>query len=357
MRNDHHTVYQHQTVYQQRHSPSTPFIALKSDNENFMVSQTNSRNPYMTAERETSTEPKIARQHIQQGSWNSKPVASPESGLGKTDSPFDSRPKRKSYLGSNSRPQSRSSSVATEAKEIVPLIKNLGQKKGIFSGPGFIPPELTKLYSTCTPERIDFATKPSKICVAKKGRTLLYGSDQLGAVTRNNYWFVDKGVVLQNLQLCLVKAFEDGTIILNDFKTWDLIVLDSNLNEKGRLKGEGNGPPLYYKSFSVTALYHKQHLLWPNSPSSICVVKLPDFTSVQIKNFWYFKNLPVQPYALVMNVAGELVFGLGELDDVIQTLHCYNNRDFVTVYELNSIFKKGTVYSLSKFLRLHRAIG
>lgn len=347
------TRYEHQTVYQNRHSPSTPLIALKSDNPNFMVSQSNSRNPYATAERDANAVSKPARELI--GNWSTKPVTSPESGHGKVNSPGESRPKRKSYLGSNSRPQSRSSSVATEAKELVPLIKNLGQKKGVFSGPGSIPPELVKLYSACTPERLDFATKPSKICVAKKGRALLYGSDQLGVVARNNYWFEDQGVVLQNLPLCLVKSFEDGSVILNDFKTWDLVVLDADLNEKGRLKGEATGPPLYYKSLSVTALYHRQHLLWPNSPSSICVVKLPDFTSVQIKNFWYFKSLPVQPYALAMSVAGDLVFGLGELDDVVQTLHCYNNKDFVTVYELNTIFKKGTRRLPSKLFCLSRA--
>jgi hypothetical protein len=334
------TLTDNKTIYQ--HSPSTPLIAMKSENPNFQISQTISRNPYVTLERETNAEARPLRDPSPIGSRNPKPVASPGSGHGLGDSPNDSRPKRKSYLGSNSRPQSRSSSVATDAKEVIPLIRNFGQKRGIFLGPGHIPPELVKLYSACTPERIDFTGKPSKICAAKKGRTLLYGSDQLGVVSRNNYWFVDKGVALPNLPFCLVKAYEDGTVILNDFKTWDLIVLDSDLNEKGRLKGEGSGPPLYYKSFSVTALYHKQLLLWPNSPSSICVVKVPDFTSVQIKNFWYYKNLVVQPYALAMNSAGDLIFGLGELDDVIQTLHCYNNKDFVTVYELNSVFKKGS---------------
>lgn len=40
-----------------------------------------------------------------------------------------------------------------------------------------------------------------------------------------------------------IKSLDNGYLICNDFETWDLVLLDRNLNEIQRLKGAGHEVP------------------------------------------------------------------------------------------------------------------
>ena len=46
-----------------------------------------------------------------------------------------------------------------------------------------------------------------------------------------------------SLEMCTLKSLRNGDLICNEFESWDLILLDRNLNEKQRLMGAGNGAP------------------------------------------------------------------------------------------------------------------
>ena len=265
------------------------------------------------------------------------------------------RPRNKSYLGGSSRSISRSNSISPitpvqvesevkkNLKNIIPLVNLVGVKKGIFKPTG-VDSRVPSQFEKATAERLDFSFKPSKIESIKEGRTILYSGDAIGTIQRENFYYVDKGVSFSDIKVCQMKSLRNGYIILNDLKDWDLVILDSSLREKGRLKGEGGELPFYYKSMNLRSVSHDKFIIWLNEPSSASIVKVPEFTSTHIKNFWVYKGKLAQPYAMVVGSDGTLLVGLGEVEEVMQTLHFYRSpEEFVAVFELGKLFGKGNL--------------
>ena len=60
-----------------------------------------------------------------------------------------------------------------------------------------------------------------------------------------------------------LKCLDNGYLICNDLETWDLLLLDRNLNEIQRLKGSGHEVPGNRDCFVffIFPLYGLSHLL------------------------------------------------------------------------------------------------
>ena len=207
-------------------------------------------------------------------------------------------------------------------------------------------PQESQKYREAKCEKIEFSCKPTKIEVSSNGRRVYYGSDGLGYNEKRNYWFVDIGMAKDSCQLNTIKALPNGGLLINDFKTWDLILLDQYFEEKGRMKGhpvkESQGPPFYYKSINCRSTYDDNFILWLSGPSEVSVVKLKDMTTVRVKNFWLYNEQVAEPVGLSVTRSGKSIVGIGEIDEVVQTIHLYTGKNFVAVYELNDLYPKGT---------------
>ena len=107
------------------------------------------------------------------------------------------------------------------------------------------------------------------------------------------------------------------------------------MNETNRLKGSGEAVPAFYKSLNVRSLYDNSYITWLSSPVDISAVRLSDFTFKTVNNFWIHRNSNVSPLGVVLGKNGDRIYGLGEIQDQVQTLHCYTNKSVPVVFELD----------------------
>ena len=204
--------------------------------------------------------------------------------------------------------------------------------------------QVMKNYSSPQSERIEYSCRPTKVEISNDGKSVWYGGEGLGINQRLNYWYIDDGMLSTDLQFCTIKTMKNGFLIVNDFRNWDLIMFDNELNEKNRLKGHGTGTPNFYRSISTRTWYDDQYLAWLSSPQDVSAVRLIDFTFKTVEGFWNHKNTNSQPIAVVLGAAGNKLYGLGEAGSHIQTLHCYNNDDdTVSAFELYEMFNLGKI--------------
>lgn len=179
---------------------------------------------------------------------------------------------------------------------------------------------------------------PSKVEVSRDGKRILYGGDNLGIAEVRNNWIVNDGVVFDN-KCCTIKSMENGDILLNNFDTWDMVLLDRNCQEKGRLTGKGRALPENYKRVRTRSAEDDKHLLWLSAPEHLSVVHTATLTSDEIRNFWSFGGRVVQPQACAISPSGKKIVGIGNVDRS-HTLHYYDGTDAVAVYTREDIHNR-----------------
>ena len=211
--------------------------------------------------------------------------------------------------------------------------------------------KLLEHYSKQLIEKIDFSSKSTKIEVSKDVKTVYYGGDGLGLNNMINLWFIDEGLLATDFQYCTLKSIQDGKFIINDFRCWDLVMVDRNMEEISRLKGRGTSPPIYYKSISTRTWYDDQYITWLSSPLDVSAVRVSDFTYKTVEGFWLYKNQTVQPLCVVLGKAGDLLVGIGEVNEQTQTLHYYDNNtsDYVMTAELSVVLPQGRIFTNTSY--------
>ena len=129
-------------------------------------------------------------------------------------------------------------------------------------------------------ERIDFKAPPSRVEMAKKGGAVFHGGDGLSLMVKIENYFIDRGLIIPDLKFCTLKSLDNGNFIINNFKTWDLLMYDSSAAEVGKLEGGLEAqPPLYFKTLSLNS-NNPSSVLWLSSPTSLSIVTLPALTSI-----------------------------------------------------------------------------
>lgn len=130
---------------------------------------------------------------------------------------------------------------------------------------------------------------PSKVEVSKDGKRLIYGGDSIGLADVRNNWIVNDGIIFDN-KCCTIKSIENGDILINNFDNWDLVMLDKNLMEKGKLTGKGRMIPDNYRRVRTRNAEDDKHLLWLSAPEHLSVVHTGTLTSDEIRNFWSYNG-------------------------------------------------------------------
>lgn len=193
-------------------------------------------------------------------------------------------------------------------------------------------------------ERVDFSGKPSKVEVDRKAQGVWYGGNGLGVLQNQDSWFVDEGIVSNELKYCSLKVLNNGNMIVNDFCNWDLIVVDSSMNEIKRLSGDSKEPPAYFKSLNTRSFYDSDYFVWLNKIQDVSAVRLSDFTFKTVKKFWNYKAFLASPVAVILGKDGDKLYGIGEINEKLNTLHCCTNaQEGVSIIELNSLHKSGKI--------------
>ena len=128
--------------------------------------------------------------------------------------------------------------------------------------------------------------------MAKKGGAVFHGGDGLSLMVKVENYFIDRGIIIPEFKFCTIKSLDNGNFVVNNFKTWDLLMYDSSAAEVGKLEaGLETPPPLYFKSLMLNS-NSPLGLLWLSSPTSISIVALPALTSIRIEKFWMFNGSP-----------------------------------------------------------------
>jgi hypothetical protein len=188
---------------------------------------------------------------------------------------------------------------------------------------------------------------PIKIECSDDASVILYGGDSLGLVRRKNQWLVNEGILkkgskqnpLTTQELSILKCLPNGDLICNEFNSWDLILLDRNLNEKQRLSGSGAGDPDYYRLIKTRCADDEDHMIWLRGASEISIIDIEDFSARHIHNFWNFKGKHAFATAAALDNTGSKLVGIGFLDypKEIQTIHVFDGGDGVSIFEAREI--------------------
>ena len=183
---------------------------------------------------------------------------------------------------------------------------------------------------------------PSKVEVSKDGKRVYYGGDSFGTLEQKNGWLLNEGIVYDN-KCCTLKALDSGDILINNFDNWDLVLLDSNFNEKGKLSGSSRSLPTNYKKIKTRNSEDDSHLLWLSGPENLSVVKTSNLSSNEIRFFWKFNNKNVNPVACAISPSGKKIVGIGETDNS-HTLHFYDGSDSVVIYQREDVHEPSKVW-------------
>lgn len=191
-------------------------------------------------------------------------------------------------------------------------------------------------------ETFDTDDFPTKVEIGKDGSSVFYGGESLGLLKESNGWLTNQGVLFDN-RCCTIKALENGELLVNCFETWDLVLLDENLNEKGKLQGTGKSVPSNFKKIKTRNSEDTPNILWLNGPEHLSIVNSQTFTSKEIRQFWKFKNSSVAPVACAISPSGKKIVGIGRNENS-HTLHYYDGSDSVTIYQREDITDQVTAW-------------
>lgn len=201
-------------------------------------------------------------------------------------------------------------------------------------------------------ERLDFSSRPTKIEVAPDLKNVWYGGEGIGLNQLVHHWFVDQGIVNSELEFCTLKSCTspsgENLLILNDFRSWDLLVFGKQFDVVHKLKGTGKGAPDFYRSLSTRSWYDDEYIVWLSSPTDVTAVRITDWVFVTAPDFWLYKNSAVQPATVLLGAKGDKLVGLGERDG-IHTLHLFGNSTDTIVTELQGVFPEAKLFSALEF--------
>ena len=144
-----------------------------------------------------------------------------------------------------------------------------------------------------------------------------------------------------NLDLCTLKSLEKEFIIVNDFQSWDLLVLDDEGRELKRIKGKGTGAPGYARAIKTRYCDDSDYVLWMKSPTEMSIVDMGDFGEIPLPNFWTYKGLEVCCTAVAANETASKIAGIGFVQELnnIQTLHLWEIGSVLSIIEMKSIHR------------------
>ncbi len=157
-----------------------------------------------------------------------------------------------------------------------------------------------------------------------------------------NGWLLNEGAVYDN-KCCTIKALDSGDILVNNFDNWDLVLLDSNFNEKGKLSGASRSLPNNYKKIKTRNSEDDAHLLWLSGPENLSVVNTSNLSSNEIRFFWKFNDKNVRPVACAISPSGKKIVGVGQTDNS-HTLHFYDGSDSVVIYQREDVHETSKVW-------------
>lgn len=187
-------------------------------------------------------------------------------------------------------------------------------------------------------EVVPLEDNPSKVEVAKDGKRIFYGGDSLSSIENRNGWLLHEGPLFDN-KCCTIKSAPMGDTLVNNFENWDLVLLDRNLHEKGKLPGSAKMLPENYKKVRTRNSEDDNNLLWLSGPEHLSIVKTGTLTSNEIRNFWKFNGRNVLPVACAITPSGSKIVGIGSIDRS-HTLHYYDGSDSVVIYQREDVHDK-----------------
>lgn len=195
--------------------------------------------------------------------------------------------------------------------------------------------EAKRDYGTPQCEFFDVSDSPTKVECSKDGQSILYGGESFGLCSVRNGWVINEGVLYEN-KCATIKSLDNGDTLVNNFENWDLVLLDKNLAEKGKLSGVGRAVPQNYKKIKTRNSEDEKSLLWLSGPENLSLVNTGNLSSKEIRQFWRYNGRAVEPVACAISPSGRKVVGIGALDKT-HTLHYYDGNDSVTVYQREDI--------------------
>ena len=212
-----------------------------------------------------------------------------------------------------------------------------------------IDPETAKMisdaredFSTPLLEIVPVSGNPTKVDVAKNGQQAIYGGDNIGIMRKQDGWVVDDGIVFDN-KTSTIKHLNNGEVLVNNFDNWDLVLLDQNLNEKGKLNGGSRGEPHNYKNINTRTSEDDANILWLSHPDNLSIVKTNNLSSNEIKNFWRFNGNRSNPVACAISPTGKKLVGISNCNGTF-VLHFYDGTDQVVMYRQEDIHPRCTFW-------------
>lgn len=100
-------------------------------------------------------------------------------------------------------------------------------------------------------------------------------------------------------------------MITNDFKSWDLLVLDEDGEELKRFEGNGHGAPGYARAIKTKYADDDEFLLWLKGPCDLSIMDLSDFSEYQLENFWKYQDEDVCGTSVAANGDASRIVGIG----------------------------------------------
>lgn len=217
---------------------------------------------------------------------------------------------------------------------------------------------------------------PSKIEVSHGARYIFYGGETLGMIETSSKENRDKtiknkGQLIDHHRCCTIKALPSGDLLVNDFKTWDLILYDNTLTEFGRLNGDKASENKMYKFFkSIYTRYadDSRFMIWLKSFEDVCVVDTHSFQGRAVKDFWTLQDKLVrntqtnefenpeeqepfseervaEPIAVVASKCGSIILGIGDIENRYQTIHYADIRvGNVLIFNSSQVIPRGRFY-------------
>ena len=141
----------------------------------------------------------------------------------------------------------------------------------------------------------------------------------------------------------MIKSLQAGEVVYNEVDTFDLVFLDADNLERGRIKGAGGEPLTYFKSVYCRSSNDDRFFVWMNGKLSVSVVDCQYLKVRTLPDFWKptsEANLYVEPVAVIASADGSVVVGVSEAPNG-QFIHVCDERTGLTIFEAGSILKRG----------------
>lgn len=185
-------------------------------------------------------------------------------------------------------------------------------------------------------ESVALEDAPSRVEVAADGTRVWWAGQAVGHADTVNGWVVYRGNSVTAKSRTL-KSFAGGNILLDTLEnSADLVFLDANYIEKGRLPGAGYGNTLDAAKAKTRCADDEEHILWLSGPEHLSVVNTSAMVSKEIRQFWRLGTRNVTPVACAIGRSGKKILGIGSIDRGF-TLHFYDGSDSVVVYKREDV--------------------